>query len=195
MIEKTNLDVEELSSFSIECKALNQPTPQISWLKDNALLVINETAELNQILTEEVIITSYYVLSTLTLERAIPGRDNGVYQCRINNANTSTVVFDFIDINIIGKFGQSESILSSTGYLFCIHLSKNDIIMIIITVLLILLLGCCFFSEKDDCTVEELSPCQNSGFCLDDIDDYSCECTANFTGKNCTEQGILNCLF
>ena len=108
VIEETNLYVAELGSFSIECKALNQPTPQISWLKDNALLVINQTAELNQIFTKEVIITNYCVLSTLIVERAIPGRDNGVYQCRINNANTLTVVFDSIDINIIGKLGKSE---------------------------------------------------------------------------------------
>ena len=79
----------------------------------------------------------------------------------------------------------------STDYLFCIQLSKNNINYYDYCYCFTdIVVG--FFSEKDECRVEELSPCQNSGSCLDGIGDYSCECTANFTGKNCTESGKFN---
>lgn len=35
----------------------------------------------------------------------------------------------------------------------------------------------------DDCA---RSPCQNSGTCVDGVNDYTCSCTLGFTGKNCS---------
>jgi len=31
--------------------------------------------------------------------------------------------------------------------------------------------------------------CQNGGVCLDEVGGYSCICTGNFTGLNCSEEG------
>ena len=36
---------------------------------------------------------------------------------------------------------------------------------------------------------EEGTPCQNGGVCLDKVGGYSCICTGNFTGLNCSEEG------
>ena len=42
---------------------------------------------------------------------------------------------------------------------------------------------------KDECALSGGSPCQNNGICVDELGGYRCECTANFTGVNCTEPG------
>ena len=37
-------------------------------------------------------------------------------------------------------------------------------------------------SDIDDCADQ---PCQN-GTCIDAVNDYACNCTAGYTGKNCS---------
>ena len=38
-------------------------------------------------------------------------------------------------------------------------------------------------SDIDDCADQ---PCQNGGNCIDAVDDYTCNCAAGYTGKNCS---------
>ena len=38
-------------------------------------------------------------------------------------------------------------------------------------------------SDIDDCADQ---PCQNGGNCTDAVNDYSCNCAAGYSGKNCT---------
>ena len=38
-------------------------------------------------------------------------------------------------------------------------------------------------SDTDDCANR---PCENGGTCIDAVDDYTCNCTAGYTGKNCS---------
>ena len=41
----------------------------------------------------------------------------------------------------------------------------------------------------DDCAIGPApgsSPCQNNGTCRDEVGGYACQCTANYTGENCT---------
>ena len=41
---------------------------------------------------------------------------------------------------------------------------------------------CYVIVDIDDCAN---NPCQNKGSCVDGINDFSCVCTAGFTGKRC----------
>lgn len=36
--------------------------------------------------------------------------------------------------------------------------------------------------DKDECSP---NPCQNDGSCFDEVDNYTCECAAGFTGTDC----------
>lgn len=93
--------VSELEPFSLSCLALNLPTPQVSWLKDNAILITNKLMRVSVNCTS---LTEYHVLSILTVERAEPGIDNGIYRCRIDNTNTSeSVIFDSFNITVEGE--------------------------------------------------------------------------------------------
>ena len=38
--------------------------------------------------------------------------------------------------------------------------------------------------DKDDCPSS--SPCDNGGSCVDGIDSYTCQCTNQWLGDNCT---------
>ena len=40
-----------------------------------------------------------------------------------------------------------------------------------------------FFADVDSC---ESSPCQNGATCVDEIDGYTCQCTDQWLGGNCT---------
>ena len=46
-------------------------------------------------------------------------------------------------------------------------------------------------SDIDECAV---NPCGNGGSCQDKVNDYECECTEGYVGKNCTgeEKCILD---
>ena len=46
-----------------------------------------------------------------------------------------------------------------------------------------------FCSDHDDCMPD---PCQNGGACTDDINDYTCNCTQGWEGKNCTISKTLS---
>ena len=39
------------------------------------------------------------------------------------------------------------------------------------------------FSDIDDCADQ---PCQNGGNCTDAVNDYTCNCVAGYSGKNCS---------
>ena len=36
--------------------------------------------------------------------------------------------------------------------------------------------------DINDC---DPNPCQNGGECIDEVNDYTCECTSDWTGENC----------
>lgn len=95
--------VEELEPFSLQCTALNQPTPIISWLKDNAQLTSAGLDTSERISVTESFLSDYHVVNTLTVNRAEAGVDDGKYQCRIDNANATSVVFDSVEVNVRGK--------------------------------------------------------------------------------------------
>ena len=44
------------------------------------------------------------------------------------------------------------------------------------------------FTDIDDC---DPNPCHNAGVCADLINGYTCDCTDQYMGQNCTE-GIHN---
>ena len=96
-IELVTDQVSELKPFSLSCVALNQPTPQVSWLKDNALLI---SEELKRVSVNTTIIADYYTISVLTVEGAVPRIDDGFYQCRILSP---IIVFDSITITVSGE--------------------------------------------------------------------------------------------
>ena len=100
MVELASEEVSELEPFSLTCLSVNHPTPQVSWLKDNALL---KTEEFIRISVNTSILTDYQVVSTLIVDSAEPGIDDGIYQCRIDNTQGSGVVFDYVDIIVRGK--------------------------------------------------------------------------------------------
>ena len=37
-------------------------------------------------------------------------------------------------------------------------------------------------SDINDCAIQ---PCQNGGNCTDAVNDYTCNCAAGYSGKNC----------
>ena len=39
------------------------------------------------------------------------------------------------------------------------------------------------FSDIDDCLP---NPCQNSGTCTDEVNNYTCSCATGYTGYNCS---------
>ena len=41
----------------------------------------------------------------------------------------------------------------------------------------------CLLSDIDDCADQ---PCQNGGNCTDAVNDYTCNCAAGYSGKNCS---------
>ena len=43
--------------------------------------------------------------------------------------------------------------------------------------------------DIDDCAS---APCQHGGTCTDEINGYSCECSAGYTGNDCQTGKILN---
>ena len=43
------------------------------------------------------------------------------------------------------------------------------------------------FPDIDECISQ---PCQSNGTCVDEIDDYTCECVDGFRGKNCEESKL-----
>ena len=101
VVELISDSVSELEPFSLSCVAINHPTPQVSWLKDNALLLAEE---LIRVSVYTLTMTDYHVVSTLTVDRAEPGIDDGIYQCRIENAlSSNSVVYDSITITVEGK--------------------------------------------------------------------------------------------
>lgn len=99
-VELVSDEVSELEPFSLTCLTLNLPTPQVSWLKDSTLL---KTEELIRISVNTSIVTEYQAVSTLTVDRAEPGIDDGIYQCRIDNTQGSGVVFDYVNIIVQGE--------------------------------------------------------------------------------------------
>ena len=44
-----------------------------------------------------------------------------------------------------------------------------------------------FFSDIDDC---DPGPCENGATCADEVDDYTCNCTVGYFGKNCSQSMI-----
>lgn len=40
----------------------------------------------------------------------------------------------------------------------------------------------------DDCVT---GPCQNGGTCIDEVAKYTCQCTSDFMGQNCTRVSTL----
>ena len=38
-------------------------------------------------------------------------------------------------------------------------------------------------SDIDDCADQ---PCQNGGNCIDAVNDFTCNCAAGYSGKNCS---------
>ena len=99
MVDSEAETISELESLSLNCLALSHPTPQVSWLKDNKLLKTEQLARVTVTVTH---VAEYHVVSSLTVDRAEPGRDDGVYQCRIDNTQTFGVVYDSINITITG---------------------------------------------------------------------------------------------
>ena len=91
--------VSELEDFSLSCLALSLPSPRVSWLKDNQLL---KTEELTRASLMESPLAEYQVVSSLTITRAEPGRDDGIYQCRIDNNPGPGVIYDSISITVEG---------------------------------------------------------------------------------------------
>ena len=43
------------------------------------------------------------------------------------------------------------------------------------------------FLDIDEC---ESEPCQNGAICIDDINEYSCNCTQGFHGDHCQHKGM-----
>ncbi len=43
-------------------------------------------------------------------------------------------------------------------------------------------------SDIDDC---ESVTCQNSGSCVDSVNDYSCDCVSGYTGEHCETGRVL----
>ena len=41
----------------------------------------------------------------------------------------------------------------------------------------------CLLSDIDDCADQ---PCQNGGNCTDAVNDFTCNCAAGYSGKNCS---------
>ena len=104
MVELASENVTELEPFTLNCIALNLPTPQVSWLKDNALLITEDSSALQRVTVSQITVTDYHLVSVITVEGAQPGVDDGEYQCRIDNAITSgAAVFQSINIEVMGK--------------------------------------------------------------------------------------------
>ena len=40
----------------------------------------------------------------------------------------------------------------------------------------------CFFPDINEC---DSSPCQNGGTCTDNVNGYTCDCVAGYTGTEC----------
>ena len=45
----------------------------------------------------------------------------------------------------------------------------------------------CEFDVIDNC---DPNPCMNGGVCEDLINDYICQCSSGYTGRNCTSKGF-----
>jgi len=103
VVELITEEVEELEPFSLQCTALNLPKPIISWLKDNSLLAAAGFDTSERVSINESVRSDYLVVNTLTLHRAEAGVDDGQYQCRIDNANATSVIFDSVEVNVRGK--------------------------------------------------------------------------------------------
>ena len=48
------------------------------------------------------------------------------------------------------------------------------------------------FSDIDDC---DSYPCENNATCVDEVNDYTCNCTVGYFGKNCSQSMILHILY
>ena len=48
------------------------------------------------------------------------------------------------------------------------------------------------FSDIDDC---DSNPCENNATCVDEVNDYTCNCTVGYFGKNCSQSMILHILY
>ena len=48
--------------------------------------------------------------------------------------------------------------------------------------------GFFFVLDENECTS---NPCKNDGTCNDEVNGYSCECKAGYTGKTCSDSKYL----
>ena len=46
------------------------------------------------------------------------------------------------------------------------------------------LFDCCICTDIDEC---ELDPCLNGGTCVDQVNEFICECAPGYTGSTCAE--------
>ena len=46
------------------------------------------------------------------------------------------------------------------------------------------------FADVDEC--DTLSPCENGATCEDDINGYTCQCTEQWLGDNCTGSCMID---
>ncbi len=75
--------VQEGTSFTLVCAAYGDPTPEITWLKDNSAINVGLASDSRVSVTEELIDRTH-VVSTLTVDGVLPS-DTGEYKCRIDN--------------------------------------------------------------------------------------------------------------
>ena len=64
--------------------------------------------------------------------------------------------------------------------------------MLIYGISRILQINCCSVPDINEC---DSSPCQNGGTCTDNVNGYTCDCVAGYTGTECQtgqEFGVLS---
>ena len=92
-------ELNEGDTLVLNCTADRYPTPNITWLWQDALLLEGNTATVTVINTG---LSFYQVHSTLQRSSLIP-EDSGEYKCRLDNSAGGQVLTDAISISVIGE--------------------------------------------------------------------------------------------
>ncbi len=105
--------ISEGELISLMCAAYSDPTPVITWLKDNSPVDLEFAGNTRVSVTEELV-DDNHVMSTLTIESALPSNE-GEYKCRIDNHNIDDQpAVAAIEITVLRK--SSDSLASSVAH-------------------------------------------------------------------------------
>lgn len=98
----TDRVIQEGDTFSLNCSASGDPTPEVTWLKDDSSATVDFVSDPRVSVTVELI-EENNVLSTITVKGALPS-DEGEYKCRIDNhVIDNQPVVTGVDITVIRK--------------------------------------------------------------------------------------------